>query len=247
MLRIGICDDNASDRNRLYELCEQFFCTGRIKREYEFFHSGEEVITYCKDGRKQIDILFLDIEMDGINGLEVKDRLDDNKVVQRIIFASDYENYVWKSFGKRTLGFMVKPIYEDEVAKWLNTVMEDIMSDVLVEIKNGKDNYVVRIENIEYLHADGNYTEIFFSTAATDSKMSILVTKKLKELLSEINNADLVRVHKSFAVNVRNIFDVKDIISLRNIRQEIPIGRKYKEDIKKRYTDYVKERIRQRI
>lgn len=75
MIRIGICDDCKKDILWIQQCCEMFFGECKVEHEYEIFYSGEEVLEYCKGNKKKeerIDILFLDIEMGKISGIDLK-------------------------------------------------------------------------------------------------------------------------------------------------------------------------------
>ena len=66
-LRIGICDDEVEYQKILHNICEEYFDRSEMKHLYTFFNNGEEVIKFCEDKSKQIDLLFLDVEMGGID------------------------------------------------------------------------------------------------------------------------------------------------------------------------------------
>ncbi len=249
MIRIGICDDSEKDRNIVQGLCEKNLDNSKIEREYILFTSGEEVIDYCEEKDNQrIDILFLDVEMSGISGIEVKEKILKYDNVWRIVFVSGYEENVWGAIGLKTLGFIVKPAGQEVINKWLNIVMEELKEEVFIEIKGISDGCgkIIRFEDIEYFKADGNYTEIFLHSARKDCK-SILVTKKLVDLKREIDNELIIRVHKSYMVNLVNIVGMENDISLRDINEKIPIGRAYKEHAKKRYFEYGRDKVFKRL
>ena len=66
MLRIGICDDSAEARQHMLQLCQKYYENNTDAFEYKMYKNAEEVLEYCDDEENQkIDILFLDIEMDG--------------------------------------------------------------------------------------------------------------------------------------------------------------------------------------
>ena len=110
-MRIGICDDKKNEQTQLENLCKQYFEKSGTEYELVKFQSAEEVVDYCKHAKgERIDLLFLDIEMQGMSGIELKDRILKEDAVWRIVFVSHYKEKVFESFGLKTLGFVVKPI-----------------------------------------------------------------------------------------------------------------------------------------
>lgn len=70
-MRIGICDDNIIERDMIKKLCNS--CANNIEKDYALFASGEEVLEYAdREDAEQLDLLFLDVEMSGISGIELK-------------------------------------------------------------------------------------------------------------------------------------------------------------------------------
>lgn len=247
MIRIGICDDNEKDRKNVYSICKNFFEKNPMEHEYILFSSGEEVLEYCEgETNDRIELLFLDIELNGINGIETKDRIVKEDKVWRIVFVSSYKDKVWATFGLKTIGFVIKPATQEEIHKWINVVLEELEEDALVELK-GMDGQYIRLEKIAYFKAAGNYTELYLHTGSSGAQRPVLVLQKLGELEKDLQQFPIIRVHKSYMVNLVNVVDMDADISMRDMREKIPIGRVYKETVRKRYLEYGKEKIRRRM
>lgn len=89
MLRIGICDDSAEARQHMLQLCQKYYENNTDAFEYKMYKNAEEVLEYCDDEENpKIDILFLDIEMDGLSGIKLKERVLKLDKIWRIAFVS---------------------------------------------------------------------------------------------------------------------------------------------------------------
>lgn len=248
MITIGFCDDNQRDQEVLLNICENFFEKCDTEHKYEIFSSGEEVLEYCiEENNDRIDLLFLDIEMDGISGIEAKDRMLRADNIWRIVFVSSYKERVWDSFGLKTLGFTVKPATEEAIYKWIDIVLEEMKEEVWIEIRGVDKKENIRLEEIEYFKAAGNYTEIVLHTTVEEETRQILVTRKLGDLEKELKQYPLVRVHKSYMVNLVNVENVESSIALRDMEEKIPVGKRYKETVRTRYLEYAREKARRRM
>lgn len=246
---IGICDDLDRDREQIYDFCEAFFARCDMEHQYRMFSSGEEVLEYCKQKDQQrVDLLFLDIELGEIDGIQVKDRILRKDKVWRIVFVSGNQDKVFLSFGLKTLGFLVKPVVREDICKWVQVVLEELKEDVMIAIADSKtaEERYVRLEDIEYFAAEGNYTKIVLHTEEDSQEQYILVTKKIGELEQEYSNFPILRVHKSYMVNLENVMDIKGEITIRDSADRIPIGRTFKDSVRKKYLEFGREKVRGR-
>lgn len=100
MLIIAICDDNANDRNEMIRYCKQY----GAKKNYDFilqeYERGEDLLENLN-----ADILLLDIKMDGLDGIEIKNMLQHQKSRMGILFLSNYLEAIPEAFGRQVYGF----------------------------------------------------------------------------------------------------------------------------------------------
>ena len=150
-MRIAICDDEKNSRELI---------GNKIKKQYPkadlvFFSSGEELLIF----EKQIDILFLDIQMNGKNGMETAKeiRKKDKNVI--IIFVTAIEEYVFQAFDVGAFHYIVKPIDDRKFVQILSKAVEEWQShrthrkdaeEKSLMINNGGVHIKVMIEDIVY-------------------------------------------------------------------------------------------------
>lgn len=249
MVLIGICDDVKEERQKVYDLCESFFARTVIEHKYVIFSSGEEVLTYCDNGENlRVDLLFLDVEMNGISGIELKDAVMKQSKVWRIAFVSNHAESIFDAYGIKTIGFVSKPPVPEKIEKMISITLDEMKEDVIVTINGYKSGIIeIRLEDILYFKADGSYTEIYTYKSIKKSQKYILSTKKIGEIEAELKEYPIIRVHKSYMVNIENVTDIDIFVSLRDIAERIPVGRAYKEAVKCSYYKYGKNRIKKRL
>lgn len=246
LIRIGICDDVKEEREKIHQLCEEFFEGKGIEYNYVFFESGEEVLEYCEDDEKeQITLLFLDVEMGKISGIQLKEEVIKQDKIWRLLFVTSHSESVYAAFSLKTMGFIKKPAQKEEVFKNLSTVLEEWNENVVLEFKGYNDQIIyVRLEDIIYFNAEGSCVKIH--TYKKDSDGMIL-SKKLGDVEKEMAEYFFVRVHKSYLVNLANVTDVKDDVKLDQIEDKIPIGRSYKEAVRKAHLSFGKRKVIKRL
>ena len=190
---IGICDDVQIERGKIYNLCEEFFRGNDIIHEYKEFTCGEEVLEYCNNKKNtRIDLLYLDVEMKGMSGLELKDLILKKNMVWRIAFVTNHNDSIYGSFSIKTIGFITKPILKNDVIKMINIVHEEIKENILIMYKGYKGEKIYeKLENIIYFEADESYSRIY-SIAEKESNISShviskrlgVIEKEMKKVLS---------------------------------------------------------------
>lgn len=246
---IGVCDDIVDEQKKICDFCRKYLDSCKVTYQFVRFLTAEDVLTYCEDkDNKRIDLLFLDIKLSGMNGIELKDVLLKSDKVWRIAFFSSYLENVFEAYSVKTIGFIKKPTSSDDVCKVLRIVLSEIRENIVISVEDINNIPIkIEIEDIIYLKANGNYTEIYTYSRRNTMQDYILCTKKIGIIEKELEQSPIIRVHKSYMVNLLNVDYIKTYIALNGIDIKIPIGRKYKEIVKIKNYNYGKEQMKKRL
>lgn len=236
-LIIGICDDEQKSIDITKEYCETVSQEIGIKFVFYIFTSGEEVLK-CKEN---IDILLLDVEMTGMNGIETMHILEDMDEIKNILFVSGYSDYIHESFGVKTKGFVCKPIeynrLKNEIEKTIMYIKKTINKQVVEADVCGK-HILIDTENIMYIQGEGRYVRL------VTNKESYLVTDNIKVWEEKLCGSSIHRVHKSYMVNFKFVANIVGTELVLKDNTKLPIGRKYYKLVKEQYREYLFERMR---
>ncbi len=222
-----LADDNELDRLMLRHLLKTN-STLEIMGEY---NSAEDVLKYHIDNLP--DILFLDIDMGKISGLELRSML---MTVPVCVFISAYPEYALESFEKNALDFIVKPITKDRfastllrISEYLNIktkaqLLDEELGSDIIYIKDGNDKIKIHTYDILYLEAYKDYTKIVTTSAYN------IILSSLGNLLSRHPFDKFVRIHRSYAVARHKVQKISthEVYVGNTI---LPIGRSYKDTI----------------
>ncbi|AWX44371.1 putative response regulatory protein [Flagellimonas maritima] len=195
---------------------------------------------------KKIDLVFLDIEMPQINGIEFVKSLETKPI---FIFTTAYPQYAIEGFELNAIDYMVKPIPFPRFVKSINRAKElyemrrtmndtpanvasagssPILEDEFIFVKSDYENLKIKLNDIRYIQGLKDYLKIH----TFDSK-PILTLMNFKDMEAKLPSGNFLRVHRSFIVNVHNVDSIqRSRIIIEDIR--IPIGDSYKEDFMKR-------------
>lgn len=233
---IGICDDEKLCIDRTIECLEKAKKELGVDCKYITFSSGEELLK----SKEHMDILFLDVEMDGISGIEAMKQLEEKDNVNYIIFASSHSEYVFDSFGFKTMGFLCKPIAYDKFLKEIKKIIDKMINTEPIQINVDGRDILISQDDIMYVSGERNYVKV------VTRQNEYLTYGNMKAWEEKFVKSSIIRVHKSYLVNLKYITNISDVASFVNIDDEIPVGRKYKEEARGKYKEYLLRTFREK-
>lgn len=223
-----IIDDDEIDRLTVLSFTKKFPQLNVIG----IFKNGSEAFTLLD--KEAIDVLFLDIDMPGLNGFEFRKK---TLQVPVCIYITAHPEHAVDSFELDTLDFIVKPIRLDRFTTTVDKIeeymevrlkaklFESSIGGDIIYIKEGHEQSKIKLHDVLYLEALKDYTKIVTSTKKHCVLSSIGV------LLKEKHFQSFVRIHKSYAVQQQYIEKKLSNEVVLNNGIKIPIGRSYKENL----------------
>ena len=122
-MKIAVCEDN----NIVAEYLEDYLSSLNVQNiEYEIFTSGDDLIHYMEQEKTSFNILFMDIEMPGRNGIDTSAYIRERDKNALIIFITDHQDYVYQVFEVLPFRFLIKPVQQEQ----LNAVLRDAISQI---------------------------------------------------------------------------------------------------------------------
>ena len=198
MIRALVVDDERYSREELIHLLNGYSCL-QIAGEAE---SGEQAI--IKAVQMQPDVVFLDIEMPKMNGLETAKGLMELKKVPKIVFATAYPQFGAEAFRYQAVDYLLKPFDEEQLAETVNR-LEKLINAGSMEISAGSGKLAIE-EDGEIFYLDPNEI-IYFSREEKVTKIVTIekeyeVKTSLKEFEAKLKNYPFFRIHKSYLVHL---------------------------------------------
>lgn len=183
------------------------------------------------------DIVFLDIEMNGISGVELAKSLPKGTC---LIFTTAYAQFALDGFELNAVDYLHKPFsfsrFEKAVQKakdllqMQSLAQKATMPDVEITVKVEYQNVKIAVPNIQYIEAMDNYIKIY-----TMNPRPVISQMNMKKIIRLLPEDEFMRVHKSFIVPIHKISSfTKKYLILTYKSVEIPVGRSYADDFIKR-------------
>jgi DNA-binding LytR/AlgR family response regulator len=217
MINAIIIDDEPSSREIIKTYIEDCSNINLVKECKNAFEANEII------QNRVIDLMFLDINMPKLSGLEFLKSLNNPP---KVIFTTAYPEYAVDGFDLNAVDYLLKPFSFERFLKAVNKLPQTTKSNkkTFISFKSSKKIYRIQIEDINYIESLGDYIKISYSGN------SIVVHDTLQSILSQINYEKIIRVHKSFAINI-NKFDHIEGNTIKIGNKEIPIGQTHKQNL----------------
>ncbi len=199
----------------------------------QVFSNPIEAIPLLHQGK--VDILFSDIEMPELSGLELVKTLE---TPPQVILTTSHSDYSMEAFDVGVTDFLLKPFSFERFLKAVNRAIDNITirnraflkkdtpEESVIFLKAGRESLKFVVSDILYIEALGAYTKIFTKEKA------FLISESISDLQSKLHTNQFLRVHKSYLVPQAKIVG----ISSKHVILEsakIPLGVSYRESIEK--------------
>lgn len=238
-MKIAICDDEKAFREEIKKYCERYAEQYGMDIEIKMFCSGEEVLQY----EERVDLLFLDIEMDGIDGISVMERMTDRNNIWKIAFVTAHEQYMQNAFGIKTVGFVKKPIRYNEIGRNMYMVWRELKEGCFIKLRGYhgeeyKSEIVLFTADILYIRGEKNCIHIY-----TDNE-KIRTNESLNGIEAKLKATPMFRIHKSYMVNFEKVRRFTRGYVIMENEVELPVGRTRINEARKRYIEYQTKQIK---
>lgn len=235
MIKIAICDDEATallhTKNLLYK-----YTKDRI--EIDSYNSGKELaetpVTY--------DIIILDIDMDGINGIETAKRIREKDKKVKIIYLTSYTEYTIYAFAVHAFAYLVKPVNEEDLYKQLDEAFmyREIESDDVLEMQSTQGLIHQKLKDIYYCEYQSRYMEVH------TKEVKFRIKTKITDLMEKLKPYHFEMPHKSFIVNLYYVKNIKGYNIILTDGSEIPLSQKKSAEFRKELNTYLSSCIENR-
>lgn len=231
-IKIALCDDDARALPVIAGAAESAFNAQGIQTEIYRFSSGAELLQAME--RTHFNLLLLDIEMPGMDGIAVGKKLRSKEDDTKIVYVSEAETRVFESFQVQPLGFVRKSNFLNDIAAvvelYVKTGSQEQAGDYL-ELSTRSGLLTLKSKQVRYIEGSRNYQLLYM-----DGKKEPVEVKMTMERLEQMTQPyGFIRVHKGYLVNYLYIQRVSTGEVTLVDGTEIPIGRSKVGEVKVRY------------
>ncbi|MBW9155798.1 LytR/AlgR family response regulator transcription factor [Clostridium tagluense] len=228
MLRIAICEDEFKQRNMLKNILTGQIKENNLDAKINDYESGEQLINSIKDNSYRFDIIFLDIQMKNISGIDTAKIIRETNKIAIIIFVTGLMEYVFEGYNVRAFNYILKPFKIGKIAKVFKEALDN-----LDMIKN--DMYIVNLKDKTHKIS---FSDIMYFVS--DKRLIRLICtqgeyefySQLDNVEKELSNRNFIRCHQRYLINLSNISSMEQNHAITILGYNVPISRnRYKETL----------------
>lgn len=229
VLYVGVCEDDLIHSNILVNHIKDILILKEINFEIYTFKSGEEMLSNYPN---RLDILFLDIQMKNLTGMDTARKLREFDKKVEILFTTSVSDYVYEGYEVRAYRYLLKPINYETIDKHLSECIFNILEkeDNYLIINNKNNITKIMLDDIFYIETQGRELIIHKKESEYIVKMSM---RKIERLLK---GRKFFRCHNSFMINLNKVDSIdKSIVYICD--NEIPVSKHRIQSLKKELTN----------
>ena len=217
MIYIAICDDEKHMSAHIRSCVSDFFRKKNRETSLRMFSSGEELLSY----NGQIDILFLDIQMKGMDGMETARKLRADQFRGFLVFITVLKEMVFQSFEVQAYDYLVKPVDKKQFEKTMERLyasMQNAREDSLL-VQKGYEGRIIPKDEIVFCEVIDR--KIYLNLASGDV---VDYYERIENLEAKLDNR-FYRCHRSYLINLKHLKGYKNGTACMDNGKKIPVSR----------------------
>ena len=229
-MKIAVCDDDKRDIARIKKLVKAYDADNNIVLSISEYESGSELLKAISNG-ENVDIIFLDINMDDMDGLSVAKRIREINDDVPIILVTAFINYALDGYKVKASRFLIK----DDLDKTFDECMDDICKDIRKKSKTIAFNCVegemrMKASDIILIETSGHKNLIKLKNETYQ------IYEKLDVLEELLKGYGFLRTHNSFLVNMAHIRGINSYVLTLDDGRQLPVPKARYKQVRQEYT-----------
>ncbi len=232
-MRIAICDDDKNDIRKLTRLLEKYDEKKHIGFSVGEYESGTNLLKSLKDG-DEADIVFLDINMDDLDGLTVAKRIREKMKDVPIVLVTAYLNYALDGYKVKASRFLIKDDLDNTFVECMDHICGELLrksKDIVFSCVEG--DVRLKASDIVLIESSAHKSIIRLSDQAYQ------IYEKLEVLEEKLKGFGFLRAHKSFIVNMGHIRSINSYVMTLDDGRQISVPKARYKQVRQEYALFV--------
>lgn len=240
-MKIAIVDDFEPDAQKLSDYIVRYSEDARLLLELERFPSGDALIASLSHGAPGYDIIFLDIYMDGLSGMDTAHRLRDLEQNSLLIFISSSAEHAVESYRVRAFDYLIKPFSYEQLSRTLRLCDDVLLRQArYIEVKEGRLFVKIMLCDILYTDYFNHYIHIHTRQRVV---RSYLPFAEFSQLL--LPYPQFICCYRNCIVNLDAVTAIDDKDFIVEGGDRVPMARVQRAALRQTYMDYAFRRLQQ--
>lgn len=239
MLRVAFCDDEAHYLKLMCKVAQEVFEEIDVEYDIEVFNSGEKFLRSY--GEEKFDIVFLDIDMPNMDGIDLASELRKVDLNTMIVFVTGMEDRVYDAFGYNVFKFIRKSEGEAVIKKSFRECIDKVKTEKNIYLFNTKEGYL-KVREDEIIYFEIELRRFYMTTLLGRYRIMVENFQEIIEILGENNS--FIMPNRSALLNLRYVKCINKgnevVLFYNHNTASFFISRNKKQEFNDRFMNYIK-------
>lgn len=233
-MNIAICEDEKNQLDQISSYVEEWAKENNVKANIDCFSNGDSFL-FNMENSINYDIIFLDINMGKVSGIDVSNIIREKDKDVSIVFITGTTKYALYGYNVNAMQYLLKPLNKERLFECLNEVYENNLSldknnFILIE----SSSKVFKLDSLSIIYCAMFYPDVHIYTTNT----KLIIKMKFADLENLLSDKNFIKPHRSYLVNLRYIYMIDNNYIILDNDDKIPISRLKIKEINRKFVEY---------
>lgn len=229
-MRVAICDDEKIQLSITKESIESAYKS--LDLIVDTYTSGTELLSALD--MVNYDLIILDIEMPGLNGIDTAKKLRKTAEKTAIVFLTSHLEYALEGYEVNALRYLIKPVDNKKISEIITYLLEQKKKDKKILLRNSEDVEMVCVSDIFYMEAQDQMIRVITNKGEYRNRYN------LGDYEKELSAYGFFRIHRGYLVNLGHILRLTGREIMMEDNSSLPVSRTKEASLKKALLHYVR-------
>ncbi len=216
-MKIAICDDEQIFQMQLKQELEKFYKNLDVK--IETFDSGNRFLSVFEHATLQFELIFMDIEMPGMCGMDTARKIRQLNETVPIVFLTSFREFATEGYQVDAFRYLLKPLQVKELHQMLLQLEQRRQKNGKIIVNDAGNRIILAYSEIIYIKSENVYIKLY------TTRGSFLIRKKLKEQLTQLPEHTFFLIHRSYVVNMSHVVSFSERFVSMSDKTMLPLSR----------------------
>lgn len=243
MLQIAVCDDELYYREKIQALLIQYLTQKNLEYTIHTYQSGEEFL-FQHENIVRYDIVFMDISMKALDGLQTASRIRTFHSDTQLVFVTAFIDYALEGYKVNAVRYIMKDTLDAAIPECMDAILQKMqLAQITFPFMNGET--ALYTDNILYVESKKHKSYFYYmqpcspnNSAAPSGITTYQIYEKLDQIEQKLSDYGFLRIHKSYLVNMRHICRLSSYTAFLDTGEELPVPRLRYQTVRELFVAY---------
>ena len=233
MLQIAVCDDEQFYRDKILTLLKSYCKKHDLESSVQTYCSGEEFLEQ-KENRVKYDIIFMDIDMEGLDGIQTAMQIRQFQSGTYLVFVTAFVDYALEGYKVNAVRYIMKDTMEASIAECMDAILRK-MQIAQVQFSFIEGERKLYTDNILYVESRRHKSIFYYMESDI---VNYQIYDKLDTIEQKLSGYGFLRIHKSYLVNMKHIKKISNYEAFLDTDEILPVPRMKYQSVKAAFVEY---------